>query len=171
MQTTFSPADFRETFRPVLMKWTRNYGIFVGAVILFIFSLHHIIPYAVSAWGVNVLRIINYGVSVVDGIAVGSVSAMGLVTIGGVNAMGLVAVGGVNTFGIVAIGCCNTVGIVSIGTSAIGIYALGGNAIGVVAMGWRAQGVYAFSYSAKGRGRYLFAPYRQDPEAVAFFMR
>ncbi len=168
MQTTFTPQDFRETFKPVLMKWTCTYAIFVGAVILFIFSLHHMLPYAISALGVDILRIIEYGrKNVVGGIVI-CVNGLGIFAIG-CNVCGVVAIG-INAGGIIAIGG-NAFGIISIGTSTMGIYTLGGHAIGVYAIGWRAHGNYVFSYSAKGSGRYLFSPYRQDPKAVAFFMR
>ena len=168
MQTTFTPENFKETFKPTLMKWTRNYVIFIGAVILSVFTFHHTVPYAVSAWGINVLRIIDYGKSVGGGIAVG-INAVGIIAIGVNTPAGVVSIG-VNAIGIVAIGV-NAIGIVAIGTNAFGIYSLGANAYGIVAMGWHSRGIYSFSYTEKGKGRYLLAPHRQDPKAVAFFLR
>ena len=71
----------------------------------------------------------------------------------------------------IAIGC-NACGIVAIGFNACGVIAIGMNAIGVIAIGgYGVFGICVLSYSEIGKGKYVYAPHRQDAKAVAFFTR
>ncbi len=91
--------------------------------------------------------------------------------------IGIIAAGGAG-FGVVAFGGL-AAGIFAFGGGAIGIVAVGGGAIGVIAFGGGAAGVVALGGGAVGRyvladdgiGKYVFTRKRQDPEAVAFFVR
>ncbi|MDE0396416.1 MAG: hypothetical protein OXL96_01285 [Candidatus Poribacteria bacterium] len=89
----------------------------------------------------------------------------------GLNMAGVFAVG-VNVCGIVAIGT-NAVGVIAVGTNAIGIVTIGVNTLGVITidMGGFGYSIYALSRTHRYKGKYLFAPHRQDPKAVVLFTR
>lgn len=160
MQTTFTPENFRKAFKPYLVRWGVVYTILISLVIIITVCI--IIPnWGFSQWLVSLFmdagamfdgRTISYGIFAI-----------------GVNLANIIGVG-MNVAGVFVIGI-NVCGIVAIGGNAVGIIAIGGNAFGVVAVGYNAFGIYVLSYSQRSRGKYLFAPHRQDPKAVAFFTR
>ena len=162
MQTTFIPENFKKAFKPYLVRWGITYTILIYLVTAI--SVCIIIPnWQFSQWLVS--RFMDAG-AMFDGRTI----SYGVFAIG-MNLPGII-VAGINVAGVFAIGM-NAGGIVAIGGNAGGIIAIaiGGNALGVVAIGHSAYGIYALSYSQRGRGKYLFAPHRQDPKAVALFTR
>ena len=160
MQTTFTPENFKKAFKPYLVKWGVVYAILICLVTIITTCV--VIPnWGFSQWLISLFmdagamfdgRTVSYGVF-----------AMGILLFG-------IIVVGINVIGVFAFGM-NACGIVAIGGNAVGIIAMGGNAFGVVAVGYNAFGIYALSYSQRSRGKYLFAPHRQDAKAVAFFTR
>jgi hypothetical protein len=106
-------------------------------------------------------------------VAVGD-EAFGLLALGGV-AVGVVACGGMaaGIFGIggMAVGLLAwggwAMGGMAMGGASLGLIALGGGAVGLVAAGGGAAGLIACGGGVFGR--YIVAPYRRDPPAVAFF--
>lgn len=160
MQTTFTPEDFKKAFKPYLVRWGVIYTILISLVTIITTCI--IIPnWGFSQWLVSVFmdtgamfdgRTVSYGVF-----------AMGILLFG-------IIVVGINVIGVFAFGM-NACGIVAIGGNAVGIIAIGGNVVGFIAIGYNAYGVYALSYSQRSRGKYVFAPHRQDPKAVALFTR
>ena len=161
MQTTFTPENFKKAFKPYLIKWGIVYTVLISVVTIITVCI--IIPnWGFSQWLVSLFmdagamfdgRTVSYGVF-----------AMGIILLFGI------IVAGINVIGVFAFGM-NACGIVAIGGNAVGIIAIGGNAFGVVAVGYNAFGIYVLSYSERSRGKYLFAPHRQDPKAVALFTR
>ena len=158
MQTTFTPENFKKVFKPYLVRWSIIYAILISLVTIITVCI--IIPnWGFSQWLVSLFM--DTG-AMIDGRTISyGVFAMGILLFG-------IIVVGINVIGVFAFGM-NACGIVAIGGNAIGIIAIGGNAFGVVAVGYNAFGIYALSYSERSRGKYLFAPHRQDPKAVAFF--
>ena len=158
MQTTFTPENFKKAFKPYLVRWGVVYAILISLVTIITVCI--IIPnWGFSQWLVSLFM--DTG-AMIDGRTISyGVFAMGILLFG-------IIVVGINVIGVFAFGM-NACGIVAIGGNAIGIIAIGGNAFGVVAVGYNAFGIYALSYSERSRGKYLFAPHRQDPKAVAFF--
>ena len=158
MQTTFTPENFKKAFKPYLVKWGVVYTVLISLVTIITTCI--IIPnWGFSQWLVSLFmdtgamfdgRTVSYGIF-----------AMGILLFG-------IIVVGINVVGVFAFGM-NACGIVAIGGNAVGVIAIGGNAFGVVAVGYNAFGIYALSYSQRSRGKYLFAPHRQDPKAVALF--
>ncbi len=172
MPETFTPENFKKAFKPYLVRWGVVYTILISLVTIVTVCL--IIPnWGFSQWLVSLFmdagamfdgRTISYGIF-----------AMGILLFGiigvGLNVIGVFAFGvGLNVIGVFAFGM-NACGIVAIGGNAVGIIAIGGNAAGVVAIGYNAYGIYVLSYSERSRGKYVFAPHRQDPKAVALFTR
>ena len=175
MQTTFTPENFKKAFKLYLVRWGIVYTILISLVTIVTTCI--IIPnWGFSQWLVSVFmdtgamfdgRTVSYGVF-----------AMGILLFGiivvGINVMGIplfgIIVAGINVIGVFAFGI-NACGIVAIGGNAVGIIAIGGNVVGFIAIGYNAYGVYALSYSQRSRGKYVFAPHRQDPKAVALFTR
>ncbi|MXV73939.1 hypothetical protein F4Z99_06645 [Candidatus Poribacteria bacterium] len=160
MQTTFTPENFQKAFKPYLVRWGVVYTILISLVTIVTVCI--IIPnWGFSQWLVSLFmdtgamfdgKTISYGIF-----------AMSILIFG-------IIVAGINVIGAFAFGM-NACGIVAIGGNAVGIIAIGGNAFGVVAVGYNAFGIYALSYSQRSRGKYLFAPHRQDLKAVALFTR
>jgi hypothetical protein len=91
---------------------------------------------------------------------------LGLVAIGG-GAAGVVAIGGM-AVGIVAIGG-GAIGVVAVGGGSFGVFAFGGGAVGYIAIGGGAAGCYAMAQRAGGT--HVLSLSRQDPEAVALFIK
>ena len=158
MQIT--PENFKKAFKPYLVRLTVVYTILICLVtiITFCITIHN---WRFSQWLISLFmdtgamfdgRTISYGVF-----------AMSILL------LGIIAVG-INVIGVFAFGM-NACGIVAIGLNAVGVIAIGGNAFGVVAVGYNAFGIYVLSYSERSRGKYVFAPHRQDTEAVALFTR
>ena len=152
MQVTTTPENFKEAFKPYLVKWSIAYGIFMGFVTMLPFYFWWAGHDGELAYGP-----LTFGFNFVDIIAIGA------------NVIGVIAIG-CNTAGIVAIGY-NTVGVIAIGCNTVGVVSIGGNAGGVVTIGWQVFGILALGYSERSKGKYLFAPHRQDAEAVSFFTR
>ena len=160
MQTTFTPENFKKAFKPYLVRWSVVYTILSSLVTTVTVCV--VIPnWGFSVWLVSLFmdagamfdgRTISYGIFAL------SILLFGIIVIG------------INVIGVFAFGI-NACGIVAIGGNAIGIIAIGGNAVGVVAIGYNAYGIYVLSYSERSRGKYVFAPHRQDPKAVALFTR
>ena len=160
MQTTFTPENFKKAFKPYLVRWGVVYTILISLVTIVTVCI--VIPnWGFSQWLVSLFM--DAG-AVFDGRTVSyGIFAMGILLFG-------IIVVGINVIGIFAFGM-NACGVVAIGGNAVGIIAIGGNAFGVVAVGYNAFGIYTLSYSQRSRGKYLFAPHRQDPKAVALFTR
>ena len=160
MQTTFTPENFKKAFKPYLVRWGVVYTILISLVTIVTTCI--VIPnWGFSQWLVSLFmdtgamfdgRTISYGIFAM------SILLFGIIVVG------------VNVIGVFAFGM-NACGIVAIGGNAVGVIAIGGNAFGVVAVGYNAFGIYVLSYSQRSRGKYLFAPHRQDAKAVAFFTR
>ena len=160
MQTTFTPENFKKAFKPYLIKWGIVYTVLISVITIITVCI--VIPnWGFSQWLVSLFmdagamfdgRTVSYGVF-----------AMGILLFG-------MIVAGINVIGVFAFGM-NACGIVAIGGNAIGVIAIGGNAVGVVAIGYNAYGIYVLSYSERSRGKYVFAPHRYDPKAVALFTR
>ena len=173
MQTTFTPENFKKAFKPYLVRWGITYTILICLVTAI--SVCIIIP----NWQLSqrLVSLFMDAGAMFDGKTISyGVFAMGILLFGiivvGINVIGVfgIIVVGINVIGVFAFGM-NACGIVAIGGNAVGIIAIGGNAFGVVAVGYNAFGIYALSYSERNRGKYLFAPHRQDPKAVALFTR
>lgn len=160
MQTTFTSENFKKAFKPYLVRWGVVYTILISLVTIVTVCI--VIPnWGFSQWLVSLFM--DAG-AVFDGRTVSyGIFAMSILLFG-------IIVVGINVIGIFAFGM-NACGVVAIGGNAVGIIAIGGNAFGVVAVGYNAFGIYALSYSQRSRGKYLFAPHRQDPKAVALFTR
>ncbi len=149
MQVTTTPEDFKKTFKPYLVKWSIAYGILMSFVtVLPFFS--------------------DYMNELVHGTVTFGLNFVGLIAIG-INVAGFVAVG-YNAAGVIAIGY-NAVGVIAIGCNAVGILSIAANAWGVATIGWHTFGILALGYDERSKGKYLFAPHRQDAEAVSFFTR
>ena len=149
MQVTTTPENFKKTFKPYLVKWSIAYGILMSFVTVLPFFRDYMneLAYGTLTFGLNFV---------------------GLIAIG-INVAGLIAVG-YNAAGVIAIGY-NAVGIIAIGCNAAGIISIAASAWGVTTIGWHTFGILALGYNEKSKGKYLFAPHRQDPEAVSFFTR
>ena len=172
MPETFTPKNFKKAFKPYLIKWGIVYTVLISLVTIITVCII-ISNWQFSQWLVSLFmdtgamfdgKTISYGIF-----------AMGVLLFGiigiGLNVIGVFAFGvGLNVIGVFAFGM-NACGIVAIGGNAVGIIAIGGNAVGVVAIGYNAYGIYVLSYSERSRGKYVFAPHRQDPKAVALFTR
>ena len=158
MQTTFTPENFKKAFKPYLVRWGVVYTILISLVTIVTVCI--VIPnWGFSQWLISLFM--DAG-AVFDGRTVSyGIFAMSILLFG-------IIVVGINVIGIFAFGM-NACGVVAIGGNAVGIIAIGGNAFGVVAVGYNAFGIYVLSYSQRSRGKYLFAPHRQDPKAVALF--
>ena len=163
-------VNFKNAFKPYLIRWSIVYAVFIAFIIFILVSI------TVRSWGFSQLLIswlIEMG-AVSDGMNIHySVITLGALTLGiftlGSFSIGIITLG-INVIGGLAIGI-NTIGIIAIGTNAVGVIAIGVNAVGVVAIGVNVIGIYAISYSEYGKGRYLLAPHRQDAEAIYFFSR
>ena len=161
MQTTFTPENFKKAFKPYLIKW----GIVYAILMCFITTLT--VPCIFFPNWQFSQQLISLFMDIgarFDGGMIG----YGVFVIGRIYLPGIISIG-INGIGGIAIGC-NACGIVAIGCNACGVIAIGVNAIGVVAIGGYAVfGIYVLSYLESGKGKYVFAPHRQDPKAVAFF--
>ena len=160
MPETFTPENFKKAFKPYLIKWGIAYAILICLVTIITVCI--IIPnWGFSQWLVSLFM--DTG-AIFDGRTVSyGIFAMSILFFG-------IMVAGINVIGVFAFGM-NACGVVAIGGNAVGIIAIGGNVFGVVAVGYNAFGIYVLSYSQSGRGKYLFAPHRQDSKAVTFFTR
>ena len=171
MQTTFTPENFQKAFKPYRIKFAIAYLIVMCPVLIFLLcvivppwqqwlmssvfmesgsiSARSVFRYGIFAIGLNHASIIGIGLNVAGGFAVG-----------------------VNSCGVVAIGT-NAVGVIAVGANAVGIVTIGLNTLGVIAigMGGFGSGIYVLSLAHRYKGKYLFAPHRQDPKAVALFTR
>ena len=160
MQVTTTPERFKKAFKPYLVSWGTAYAILISLITTIAICLviprwrfsQQLISLFMDTGAIYDGRAISYGVFAI-----------------GANLFGIIATGmnvaGVFTFGM------NNCGFVAIGMNVVGVIAVGGNAVGIIAIGHGAFGLYSLSYSERGRGKYLFAPHRQDPEAVTFFTR
>jgi hypothetical protein len=92
---------------------------------------------------------------------------LGLLAFGGLG-VGVVGVGGMGV-GIIALGG-GAVGLLALGGGSLGVIAIGGGAVGYIAIGGGAVGRYVLA-AQSGHGKAVFSARRQDPEAVAFFVR
>ena len=164
MPETFTPENFKKAFKPYLIKWGIAYAILMGPITTIIVPCIFFPNWQFSQQFISLFMdigarfdatMISYG-----GFVIGIIHLPGIIAIG-VNGIGGLAVG------------LNACGIVAIGLNACGVIAIGGNAIGVVTIGggYGVFGVYVLSYLKSGKGKYVFAPHRQDPKAVAFFTR
>ncbi|RKU08116.1 hypothetical protein C6503_23320 [Candidatus Poribacteria bacterium] len=172
MQTAFTPENFQKAFKPYRIKFGIAYLIVICPVI--IISLCISIPnWRFSQWLISVImdtgaiydgKTLHYGMFAI-GTNLTNIIGIGVSVAG-------VFIGGVNVCGIVAIGV-NTVGVIAVGTNAVGIVTIGVNTLGVIAidLGGFGYGIYALSRTHRYKGKYLFAPHRQDPKAVALFTR
>ena len=176
--------NFKKVFKRYLIKLSIVYTILICLISILIASVIVCITvpkWQFSQWLISLLmdtgarfdgKTISYGVFTIGinvwGIIVAGVNVWGII-VAGVNVLGAAAFG-LLTCGIISIGI-NAGGVIAIGCNAGGVVAIGCNAAGIIAIGYNACGVYALSYSQGGRGKYLFAPHRQDAEAVAFFTR
>ena len=172
MQTTFTPENFQKAFKPYRVKFAIAYLIVMCPAI--IISLCISIPnWQFSQWLISVImdtgmiydgRTLHYGVFAI-GINLANIIGIGMNVAG-------VFTGGVSVCGIVAIGV-NAVGVIAIGANAVGIVTIGVNTLGVITidLGGFGYGIYALSRTHRYKGKYLFAPHRQDPKAVALFTR
>ena len=142
MQVTTTPENFKKAFKPYLVRWSIVYGIFMGFVTMLPVYFRWAGHDSELTYGP-----LTFGFNFVDIIAIGY-----------------------NTAGIVAIGY-NTVGVIAIGCNTAGIIAIGGNTVGIITIGYNAFGIFTLGYSERSKGKYLFAPHRQDAEAVSFFTR
>lgn len=152
MQVTTTPENFKKTFKPYLVKWSIAYGILMSFVTVLPFFRDYMDYMNELAYGT-----VTFGLNFVGLIAIG------------VNVAGLIAVG-CNAAGVIAIGY-NAVGLIAIGCNAVGILSIAANAWGVATIGWHTFGILALGYDERSKGKYLFAPHRQDAEAVSFFTR
>ncbi len=174
--------NFKNAFKPYLIRWSIVYTVLITFIIFITVCI------SIRSWDFSQLLIswfmdigaifdgkyIHYGI-----ITLGEAFVLGIVSIGGAFVLGIVSIGisavgvlafGTNVAGVFAFGV-NAAGVIAIGTNAVGVIAIGVNAAGIVAIGYHAAGFYVLSYSERCRGRYLFAPHRQDTEAVNFFSR
>lgn len=162
--------NFKNAFKPYLIRWSIVYAVFITFVIFIAVSI------TVRSWDFSQLLfswLIDKG-AISDGKNIHySVITLGPFTLGiftlGIFCLGIITMG-INVIGGFAIGI-NAIGVVAIGTNAVGVIAIGCNAVGVIAIGVNVIGIYAISYSGYGKGRYLLAPHRQDAEAIDFFSR
>ena len=162
--------NFKNAFKPYLIRWSIVYAVFITFVIFIAVSI------TVRSWDFSQLLIswlIDKG-AIFDGKNIHySVITLGPFTLDiftlGIFSLGIITMG-INVVGGFAIGI-NAIGVVAIGTNAVGVIAIGCNAVGVIAIGVNVIGIYAISYSEYGKGRYLLAPHRQDAEAIDFFSR
>ena len=170
LQDLPNSENFKKVFKRYLVKWSMVYAILICFVSIIAVCIN-IPKWQFSQWLISLFmdtgavfdgKTMSYGV-----FAIG-MNLRGII-VAGINVIGAFAFG-VSACGIVAIGA-NVGGVIAIGGNAVGIIAIGGNAFGVVAVGYNAFGIYALSYSQISRGKYLFAPHRQDAKAVAFFTR
>lgn len=160
MKTTFTPENFKKAFKPYLVRWSITYAILICLVTAISVCIiipnwefsQRLVSLFMDAGAIFDGRTISYGVFAI-----------------GMNLPGII-VAGINIAGVFAFGM-NACGVVAIGGNAIGVVAIGGNAVGVVAIGYNAYGIYVLSYSERSRGKYVFAPHRQDSKAVALFTR
>ncbi len=173
-----------ENFNKVLKRYLIKFGIVYTILICLISTIAVCITepkWQFSQWLISLFldtgalfdgKTISYGVFSIGmnlhGIIVACINGIGAFAFGmltcGIITIGLIA------GGVVAIGG-NVVGIIAIGLNAVGVVAIGCNAVGIIAIGYNACGVYTFSYSQRSRGKYLFAPHRQDAKAVVFFTK
>ncbi len=160
MPETFTPENFKKAFKPYLIKWGIAYAILICPITTIIFFPNWQFSQQFISLFMDIgarfdAGMIGYGVFVI-----------GIIHLPGIIAVGIIGIGGF------AVGL-NACGIIAIGLNACGVIAIGGNAIGVVTIGGGGYsvGIYMLSYSEKSRGKYVFAPHRQDPKAVAFFTR
>ena len=172
MQTTFTPENFQQAFKPYRIKFGIAYLIFMCPILITVFCIS-IPEWQFSQWLISVImdtgaiydgRTLHYGMFA---IGINLTNIIGI----GANVAG-VFTAGVNVCGIVAIGT-NVIGVIAVGTNAVGIVAIGVNALGIIAieMGGFGCGIYVLSRIHRSKGKYLFAPHRQDPKAVALFTR
>ena len=161
MPETFTPENFRKAFKPYLIKWGIAYAILMCPITTIIVSCIYFPNWQFSQQFISFFMdigarfdggMISYGVFVI-----GIIHLPGIITIG-INGIGGIAIG------------INACGIIAIGINAGGVIAIGINACGVITISGHGVGIYVLSY-LKGKGKYVFAPYRQDPKAVAFFTR
>lgn len=122
--------------------------------------------------------IISSGIISVGNFSVGIISvgvnfSFGVISIGGFGSCGVISIGCMSSVGVITIGYSHVYGIVSIATGMKNISEIyrSGQAFGLIAFGRYARGVYALSFDEEGKGTYQFSPKRQDPEAVALFIR
>ena len=159
-QDMLNAEDFKNAFKPYLIRWGIAYAILI-TIITFI-----TVVISVPKWGFSDLLIswlLEKG-AIFDRNNI----HYSIITIGIFN-FSIISLG-INVIGVLAFGV-NAVGVIAIGTNAVGVIAIGCNAVGVVAIGHGGFGFYVLSYSDRSRGKYLFAPHRQDAEAVNFFSR
>lgn len=158
MQTTFTPENFKKAFKPYLVRWSVVYTILICPVTIITVCI------TIPNWGFSqqLISLFMDAGAMFDGKTISyGIFAMSILLFG-------IIVVGINVIGVFAFGM-NAWGVVAIGGNASGVIAIGVNACGVVAIGVNAFGIYALSYSQRGRGKYLFAPHRQDSKAVALF--
>ena len=162
MQATFTPENFKKAFKPYLIKW----GIVYAILMCFITTIT--VPgIFFPNWQFSqqlISLFMDIGARFDGGMISYGVFVIGIIHLPGIIAIGMNGIGGL------AVGL-NAFGIVAIGINAVGVIAIGVNAIGVVAIGGYGFGIYVLPYSQRSRGKYLFAPHRQDPKAVALFTR
>lgn len=156
-----SSESFKKVFKPYLVKWSIAYTILICLVT--VISVFLMIPnLEFSQWLVSLFMDIGT-VFINRGTSYGAFAIS-------MNALGII-VTGINVAGVFAVGI-NTCGIVAVGMNTVGFVAIGANPVGVVAVGYNACGIYTLTYSEQWTGgKYVFAPHRQDPKAVAFFTR
>ena len=162
--------NFKNAFKPYLIKWSIVYAGLITFITFITVCIsmpnwefsHVLISWLLDMGAIFDGRNIHYGVITIGTITTGIVIVV-------INGAGVFAFG-VNVAGVFAFGV-NAVGVVAIGTNAVGVIAIGVNAFGIIAIGHGAFGTYALSYSHRGKGRYLFAPQRQDAEAIDLFTR
>lgn len=162
--------NFRNLLKPYLIRWGIVYAVLLTFIIFIVVSIsmpkwglsHSLISWLLDMGAIFDGRNIHYGIITIGAVTIGIIPVV-------VNGAGVFAFG-TNVAGVFAFGV-NVAGIVAIGTNAIGVIAIGCNAVGVVAIGVQAASFYVLSYSERCKGRYIFAPHRQDVEAVDFFSR
>ena len=161
MKTTFTPENFKKVFKPYRVKFTIAYLIVMCPVLIFLFCA--IVP-PWQQWLMSSVFMETGPISE------RSVFRYGMFAIG-LNHAHIIGIG-LNVAGVFAVGV-NTCGIVAIGTNAVGVIAIGVNTLGVITidLGGFGYGIYALSRTHRYKGKYLFAPHRQDPKAVALFTR
>ncbi len=160
LQDMTNAEDFKNAFKPYLIRWGIVYAILI-TIIIFI-----TVVISVPSWEFSD-RFISW---LLEKGAIFDRNNIhySIITIGIIN-LSIISIG-VNVFGVLAFGV-NAVGVIAIGTNAVGVIAIGCNAVGVVTIGYIGFGFYVLSYSERCKGKYLFAPHRQDAEAVNFFSR
>ena len=169
-QEMSNAENFKNAFKPYLIKWSIVYAVlitFITFITVCVSMRNWDFSQRLISWLLDMGVIfdgknIHYGVITIGAVTIGIVPVV-------INGAGVIAFG-VNVAGVFAFGV-NAVGIVAIGTNAIGVIAIGVNAVGIIAIGHGACGYYTLTYSERCKGRYIFAPHRQDVEAVDFFLR